>query len=146
MTYRSIAFPKHQQTTHRGLVTICVLTCLLVATSLAMLVMQAAIRERREISLRHQMLQTEFLLDAGVQLARSRIMASTDYQGETWIPNAASTGFPNATVVIQLNDDHQTFEVIASLGVAPDNDAHIAAHQTRRSYKLSIVPTTNVSE
>ena len=146
MTYPQIARPNDRVSTRQGLVTVCVLVCLLVATSLAMLVMQSAIRERREIRLRHQMLQTEFLLDAGVQLARQRIEGSADYQGETWTPSPTTTHFPNANVVIQLGDDNQTIEVIASLGVMPDDTTRVAANVTRRSHKFSIATTTKESE
>lgn len=138
--------PKARSLTRQGLVTICVLVCLLVATSLAMLVMRTAIRERREIGLRHQMLQTEFLLDAGVQVARQRIEASTEYQGETWTPNLATPHISNASVVIQLSDDDQTIEVIATIGIMPDDETRVAANVTRRSHKFSIASTTNESE
>ena len=141
MTYQRNAQP----TTRQGLVTICVLVCLLVATSLAMLVMQSAIRERREMRLRLQMLQTEFLLDAGVQLARSR-MSVADYQGETWIPDPNTTRFHNANITIELTDDGKSIKVVASLGATPQDASRIAALATRRSHIFSIATNTQDSE
>lgn len=120
-----------------GLVTICVLACLLVATSLAWLAMQSALRERREITLRHQMLQTEFLLDAGVRRAVRQSRSSADDEGETWQPELKATSFPNPLVQIRRISDEQ-IEVVAMLGLQPSDPARTSASLTRRSRVLSL--------
>ncbi len=120
-----------------GLVTVCVLVCLLVATSLAMVAMRSALRERREIMVRHQMLQTEFLLDAGVRRGITSAdefndRSGTDGEFETWQPRLDSLAFLMPTAQTRRIDDEHV-EVIATIGIQPSDPARASASVTRRS-------------
>ncbi len=126
-----------------GLVTICVLVCLVVASSIAMLTLRQEISLRRELSLHQQMRQTEFLLEAGVQKAASRLKESPDYRGETWKPTHALEKFSNAQVVIRLTNDGQ-FQVAASIGRLPDDSSRAALGVTQLTHRFR-VPTSKPS-
>ncbi len=130
--------------TRSGLVTVCILVCLMIATSLAIVAMQSALRERRQIGLRHQVLQTEFLLDAGIRRALRKLKESAAYQGETWQPRTDSSTYPNPTVQIRRIGDERV-DVIASLGVPPKDLNRISASVTQRSYSLFLQTLTNTN-
>ena len=68
---------------------ICVLVCLLVASSIVMATTHTALRERRNVRIEHQMLQTQLLLDAGILRAAAQLRSSPRYEGETWQPKAS---------------------------------------------------------
>ncbi len=126
-----------------ALVTICVLVCLVVASSIAMLTLRKEISMRRELSLHQQMRQTELLLEAGVRRAATRLKESPDYHGETWKPTHALKEFSNAQVVIDLtNDDH--VRIVASIGRLPEDSSRAASGVTQLTHQFR-VPTTKPS-
>ena len=124
---------------HRGTLVICVLVCLLVASTMVTATTHSALRSRRSVRLEHQMRQTELLLDAGVLRAARQLHASDDYRGETWRPANAITRFDNALVDIRVtkSDDDpsiRSVEVVASLGTAVDDVQRNKASLTRRTH------------
>ena len=99
-----------------GLVLVCVIACLVVATSLVGLAVQASLRGRREARLQLQLRQTELLCEAGVMRAVNRIQNSASgYVGERWTPELNLENYHDAVVEIQIaNKDQDTHQSNAS--------------------------------
>lgn len=79
----------YSKTRRCGIVLICVVACLLIATSLAALSIQSTLRYRREIKLSSMLHQTNLALDAGVLRAIDRAKQAANYEGEIWRPNVS---------------------------------------------------------
>jgi hypothetical protein len=101
----------------RGLVTACVLVCLIITVSLVATLLQSTLRARRDVAVRLQVLQTDWLLDAGIQLANRQLAKSVDYEGETWQIDDTLPGYfaGHAIITVQREDDNAIVEVVARL-------------------------------
>lgn len=132
----------------RGLITGCVLVCLIVTVSLTASSLRSTLRARREVATRHQLLQTDWLLNAGIQLAREKLAKQDDYQGETWQPQDVIVGYYQANVVIKVTEDENEaaiVEVVATLANSPRRGDRQHAFVTQRSHQWSIPRSTNSS-
>jgi type II secretory pathway component PulK len=130
-----------QRKSRGGALLVCVLVCLLVASSLVTAMTHNALRFRRDVRLQHQMRQTQLLLDAGVLRAARLLRASNDYSGEAWRPAGAIDRFDNPQVEIKvtsIDTDSRRVEVIASLGAAADDGQQNTASRTRRTHIFDI--------
>jgi hypothetical protein len=121
---------------------VCVLVCLLIASTIAAATTQSALRGRRDIRIQHQMRQTELLLDAGVLRAARQLRRSDAYQGESWRPVNSIPRFDQARVEIRVSSDPQQdglrqVEVTASLG-GGDQLQLRSAGVTRRSHTFQV--------
>jgi hypothetical protein len=134
----------HARSTRRqGTLVVCVLVCLLVASTIATAMTQSALRARREIRLGHQMRQTELLLDAGILRAARKIQVSEHYEGEAWRPTTAISRFEGALVEISVQADEQQagwlrVNVTASLGTTSDGAERKRLPLTRRTHTFRI--------
>lgn len=122
-------------TKQRGTMMVCTLVCLLVAVALITTSLQHSLRGRREVRVQNQMLQTEFLLDAGITRAIKQLKANADYTGETWRP-AAIDQSDNPLVEIVVADGR--VNVNASLGEPVHEGQQLIASQTKRSYSFPL--------
>ncbi len=117
-----------------GTILICVMTCMLVATTTVAFAVRGALRQRRELRSELQLRQTEWLLDAGVKLAVRRLTESRDYQGETWQPQRLDDQFHAAQVEIkiaaQTDSDRHLVTVTAAIGEVQ------LGGRTQRSYQF----------
>ena len=129
-----------------GTILICVLACLGVVTALVMSTLQSSLRGRREVRMQCQLIQTEYLCEAGVQRAVKRLKESPNYLGEKWLPRLGTTSFKNATVEIRIQPDQDAanrirVEVIATLAsTAQSND------RMQRSHTFTVLPPFSVTE
>ena len=100
-----------------GLITVCVLICLIVTVSLALSMLRSTLRARRDVAIRLQVQQTDWLLDAGIQLANARLAESEAYAGETWRIGDAIVGYHagRAVITVTRDGDNTTVEVVALL-------------------------------
>ncbi|OYP31016.1 hypothetical protein [Rhodopirellula sp. MGV] len=116
----------------RGTITVMVLACMAVVTSLCMSMLMSANRSRHETKLRHQMLQTERFLDAAVARAARKSRNDSEYRSETWTTELEFFGrkLP-ATVQIEI-DESMTINVSATLGIFPNI--------TTQSYHFQLSP------
>jgi hypothetical protein len=125
----------------RGTLVVCVVVCLLVATSLAAATTHAALRWRRSLRMEHQMRQTEFLLDAGILRAASQLRRFSDYRGETWRPRSSTVGFESPVVEIRVkaSEDPQALhvDVVARMGNPLADLQRSNPSQTSRSYTFT---------
>ena len=130
-----------------GTLVVCVVVCLLVATSLAAATTHAALRWRRSLRMEHQMRQTELLLDAGILRAARQLRRSIDYRGETWRPRRSTVGFESPVVeirVIEAEDPRaRQVEVLAQLGSPLADLQRSNPSQTNRSHKFLFMAATD---
>jgi len=100
-----------------GLITVCVLVCLIVTVSLSLSMLRSTLRARRDVAIRLQVQQTDWMLDAGIQLANARLAASEQYAGETWQVGDAILGYHAGRTVITVARDSEntTVKVVALL-------------------------------
>ncbi|MGI9472992.1 MAG: hypothetical protein ACR2NZ_15740 [Rubripirellula sp.] len=122
-----------------GTLVICVLVCLLVASSMVIATTRSALQARRECRVQQQLRQTELLLDAGVRRAAGQLNNDADYQGEQWtlLPIADLT----PVIQITVNGDSESrseIEVVASLGILDENGDLREASRTRRSHRFRV--------
>lgn len=118
-----------------GSVLICVLACLGVVIALVMTTMQSSLRGRREVRMQRQLIQTEFLCEAGVQRAVQQLKKSPEYQGEKWLPKLGSTSFGIAAIEIRIEPSKEAVntlraEVIATLADSADSNDRMQRSHT----------------
>lgn len=75
---------KAQPCQRRGAILICVLTCLLIVSGLAVAMVKSALTARKAVRTELQRAQVQFLLEAGIQRAIDKLSRDADYQGEIW--------------------------------------------------------------
>lgn len=121
----------------RGSLIVCVLACLLIASTIIASTTRSALQRRRNVHVEHQLRQTELLLDAGVLRAARQLRVSRDFVGETWRPAGAISRFDGARVEIRVaknpqNDNLRDVVVIASLGndVAGERSTPLVTRRT----------------
>ncbi|MCP4890726.1 MAG: hypothetical protein GY904_29525 [Planctomycetaceae bacterium] len=126
-----------------GVLAVCTLACLTVAAAIMATTVHGTLRARRHAKLEHQMIQTEWLLDAGIHRAMNNMMNQPNYQGETWIPAGALDTFGAATVQIIVSPETSkpvTVKVKATI-VEPS----ARARTTRRSHEFEFQPKSTAS-
>jgi Tfp pilus assembly protein PilX len=68
----------------RGLATAAVLVCLLLITLISLATLRASFARRQMVRAQEVKLQAEWLAEAGMERARSRLAADVKYRGESW--------------------------------------------------------------
>jgi len=141
-----VAIGGRNRSGRRGVVLICTLVCLIVVSTLVMTSVASAVRAQRETVRRHQTMQTEWLLDAGINRAITRIAADDSYEGENWIPAFENSRYAKANVEISVapaagGDDASNLvsvDVIATLARSVDSAAMEIATRTQKSYTFQV--------
>jgi len=86
----------------RGAVLIVLMVCLLLVTSMLGVMLQTAVRARRQLTVERDRRQAELLLQAGIDRAAYRLASEADYRGETWkLDSDAIVGKGAAEVTIK---------------------------------------------
>lgn len=138
-------------TSRSGALMICVLACLLVSSAIVLASTRTALSTRQQTRLHHQLLQTEWLLEAGVMRAARQVALSDHYDGEIWRPAHALDRFehPLVEIKVQRDGDKRRLTVSASLGKADSDSAGPNVSQTRRSHSFEVLlsnPVTSTTE
>lgn len=143
---------RHNRKARQGAVLVCVIACLVVASTLVGLAVQASLRGRREARLQLQLRQTELLCEAGVMRAVKRLQTSTaGYAGERWTPELHLENYHDAVVEIQIANAGQDAKpsqasaknvtVIARLDSYLDQDGPM-----QRSHSFTVqIPSLSIS-
>ena len=105
----------------RGTVLIAVLVCMGIATTIVLGAVQTSLRQRRQVRQELQMVQTRWLMDAGIGRAIARLQAQATYDGETLLVSPALEKYSNATVRITVirkdqPNDQVRLRITAQLG------------------------------
>ncbi len=95
---------RNRSEARRGLILICVIACLVVASALVALTVQSSLRGRREARLQLQLRQTELLCEAGVSRATKQFEISESYTGEQWRPELGLDNYHAAVVEIEVTE------------------------------------------
>lgn len=87
----------------RGAILVVVLVCLAVAAVLFVVLAKQAIAQRHSAQTHYWGVQAQWLAEAGVERAVSRLAAKADYSGETWnVPAEELAGSDAAVVRIRV--------------------------------------------
>lgn len=133
-----------------GVLAVFVLACLVVAAALMAITVEVAIRARRQTRLEHQMVQTEWLLDAGIRRATVKLRNQPEFKGETWVPSGALERFGSASVEIAVtNDDTSSkqVEVIATIaGSSRTGKSTQRSHRFNLEMKNTETPTAESTD
>ncbi len=129
-----------------GAVLICVLACLGIVTMLVMTTMQSSLRGRREVRMQRQLIQTQFLCEAGVKRAVQQLKKFPEYKGEKWLPKLGTTSFEHAAIEIRIkpvteNANSLRAEVVASIADSANSNSRM-----QRSHTFFIVHPTITPE
>ncbi|MDG2220023.1 MAG: hypothetical protein P8L85_01495 [Rubripirellula sp.] len=126
-----------------GVLTVCTLACLTVAAGMMAITVHATLRARRHARLEHQMIQTEWLLDAGVRRAMISMMNQSNYQGETWSPAGALDQFGTATVQVTVSPETSNSATVKVTATLVEPSAR--ARTTRRSHEFEFQPKSTAT-
>lgn len=123
-----------------GVVLICALVCLSVATALVMSSVQQSLVARRQGRMQWQLRQTQYLLDAGIRRAVARLDSDSDYAGESWQPTAALAGFQSVAVEVTVSpSDNQPSEREVTV-LAKLSQSESLAFRIQRSHRFLYSP------
>lgn len=92
---------------HGGVVLICVLVCLGIASVVTLEALRISLRQRRQVQHHLQMEQTHWVLEAGWRRAHKAWTADRTYSGETWALEGVLQPNVNALVDIRVSDSPQ---------------------------------------
>lgn len=125
---------------HHGTVLVCVLACLAIVTATIAMTAQSALRIRNEARTQRQLLQTQFLCDAGMLRAKQQLQAVPSYSGEEWSPNLSPTSFEKVFITIQVEpsdlDSTRMVKVVAKLA---ENESSVRFIQQSHQSKMTVV-------
>ncbi len=129
-----------------GTVLICVLACLGIVIALVMTTMQSSLRGRREVRMQRQLIQTEFLCEAGVQRAVQQLKKSPEYKGEKWFPKLGSTSFGNAAIEIRIEPSQEVVNTLRAEVFATLADSADSNDRMQRTHTFLIGQSTSPTE
>ena len=129
-----------------GTVLICVLACLGIVIALVMTTVQSSLRGRREVRMQRQLIQTEFLCEAGVQRAVQQLRKSPEYKGEKWLPKLGSTLFGNAAIEIRIEPSQEVVNTLRAEVIATLADSADSNDRMQRSHTFLIAPLSLLTE
>ena len=121
-----------------GTVLICVLACLAIVIALVMTTIQSSLRGRREVRMQRQLIQTEFLCEAGVQRAVQQLKNSPEYKGEKWFPKLSSTSYENAAIEIRIEPSTEVVNTLRAEVIATLAESAESNDRMQRSHTFSI--------
>lgn len=134
----------------RGSVLIVVLVCLGFAATLMMGALRMGLQQRRQMRNERDLLQTEWLLDAGVRLAVQTLSADEDYDGQTLTFAQGLQPEHKGVVEIRVDDqpdsnDSRLVRVFATLERAGGQFAIKRSHKFERPSSGSALRSTDKS-
>lgn len=125
---------------HHGTVLICVLACLAIVTATIAMTAQSALRIRNEARTQRQLLQTQFLCEAGMLRAKQQLQELPSYSGEEWNPHLSPKSFEKVFITIQVEptdlDSTRMVKVVAKLA---ENESSVRFIQQSHQFKMTVV-------
>jgi hypothetical protein len=109
MTRQGTNFPRttisrRRRQSRAGIVMICVVVCMAIATSLLGGMLKSTLMSRQQLRSEQHLRQSNWLVEAGAQRAAFRLSRDPDYAGETWSLSAESiTGSHPGSVTISVS-------------------------------------------
>ena len=106
----------------RAAILVTVLLTMLVVTSIVGTTMVLSLRSQRECRVERQMIQIQFLCEAGAIRASGKLAADPAFAGDRWLPELGDGSDPIAEVVTRIvrdPDQPLMIEVVASLEAGP---------------------------
>ena len=109
MNHKSAAQPsatrhadrRRRASRRRGAMLVVALACLAIVMAIIGVMLQGALRARRQLHVERDLRQVELLLEAGIDRAAFQLASDGGYGGETWrIPASDLLGYGDGEVVI----------------------------------------------
>lgn len=119
---------------------VCAMTAAVVFLGIAGVAVRSSLRARQERKLEKDLLQLEFLCDAGVLRAEEQFAKSPEYAGETWLDCDSPHGTGHWKVRITISSDSTS-----TGGESPSNLTVTAEISDRSHSPSSIQRSRNVS-
>jgi hypothetical protein len=111
---------------------------------LAASMLKSSLRTRLAVRRERQLSQTEFLLEAGIQRAVSKLRADPDYSEETWrLDEATIPGYSSALVEISVTAGNEGGDKDVQIVVQLPADSPLSI---QRTYKFTISETDPSNE
>jgi hypothetical protein len=107
---------------HKGAILVAVLVTMLVVTSMVGTTMVLSLRSQRECRVERQMMQIQFLCEAGAMRTLEKLHADPTFVGERWLPELGDGSDAIAEIITKIvrePDQPPTIEVKASLEAGP---------------------------
>ena len=127
-------------TARKGTILICVLACLAVISAAITMTAQSALRSRNEVRSQRQLLQTQFLCEAGVLRAKQQLQKLSSYSGEEWSPSISPSFNERAIISIQIETiadaSIRLVKVVAKLA---DTTSSVHLIQQSHQFKIDLV-------
>lgn len=119
---------------------VCTMTAAVVFLAIAGVAVRSSLRARQERKLEKDLLQLEFLCDAGVLRAEEQLAKSPEYTGETWLDCDSPHGTGHWKVSITISSDS-----ISTVGESQSNLTVTAEISDRSHSPTSIQRSRKVS-
>jgi type II secretory pathway component PulK len=126
---------KPPRTNRNGVLVVCVLVCIGVATTIMSLSIANAIRARRGVRKIQQLRQTEYLLDAGVLRSAEHLKRSADYRGEKWQPETMTIHHLNPTVLITVEQNEDPTKLLVTVVATLQDNGNQDSGSSHRTIK-----------
>lgn len=101
------------------MILVCVLICLVLASSLITSTLHTALQNRHQLHMLRQQVQADLLLEAGILRAGDKLRQRPDYEGEQWrLQPGALADDSSAVVEIKVapaENDTRTVQIIVRL-------------------------------
>jgi Tfp pilus assembly protein PilX len=123
----------------RGLATAAVLICLFFITLISLATLRASFARRQMVRSNELKLQAEWLAEAGIERARSRIAADAKYSGETWSIAAVELDSADDALVV-INVEPVTSDPKARLVRVRADYPREPPRRARHSRELVVIP------
>ena len=106
----------------KAAILVAVLVTMLVVSSMVGTTMVRSLRSQRECRVERQMMQIQFLCEAGAMRAWEKLLADPTFVGDRWLPELGDSSDAIAeitTKIVREPDQPTTIEVMASLEAGP---------------------------
>jgi hypothetical protein len=122
----------------RGIVAVFVLVCLVVIASISGVLLRIGLAERDRIRTEQWKLQTEWLVESGLERGASRLAVDPAYTGETWnlAPDELGGAFPGRVSIVVERIDKEPARRLVRVRADYPRDA---TRRARASKDLAVI-------
>ena len=121
----------------RGVVLVCVVACLAVATLILGGMLKSTLMTRRQIRTERHLRQAEWLVQAGAERATFRLVSDVEYEGELW-SLAADAIVGTDPGVVNISVSHESTDRASVRVVAEYPAGRVASIRRSREFLINL--------